>query len=227
MRWRAGSSNADTGRRRGLTVPGAPGTAPRPIRRLPLREVGRKGLHLTSAVVPALLGLGIDRGLLIAVLAALAAGALGVEAARRRSRVVASRFDALFAPLLRSHEHHRVTGATWLLLSFLAAVVLLPRDIAIAALWAAAVGDAAAALVGIPFGYHRGAGAGKSLEGSIACAVTTAVGALFVAGLAPWIAVVAGIVAALAERTSWPHDDNARIVATVGTAAWLCTALAR
>lgn len=208
-------------------VSAAPDAAPRPIRRLPPRELARKGLHLTSAVVPALLGLGVERGLLIAALAALAAGALGVEIGRRRSPVVASRFDALFAPLLRSHEHHRVTGATWLLLSFLAAVVLLPRDVAIAALWAAAVGDAAAALVGIPFGRHRSGRADKSLEGSVACAVATAVGALLVARLAPWIAVVAGVVAALAERASWPHDDNTRIVAIVGAAAWLCTALAR
>jgi dolichol kinase len=208
-------------------APAAPDAAPRTIRRLPAREVARKGLHLTSAVVPALLGLGVERGLLIPALAALAASALGVEIARRRSRVVASRFDALFAPLLRSHEHHRLTGATWLLLSFLAAVVLLPRDAAIAALWAAAVGDAAAALVGIPFGHHRVGHAGKSLEGSAACAVASTVGALFVAALTPWIAIVAGVVAALAERAPWPHDDNARIVAIVGAAVWLCTAVAR
>lgn len=207
--------------------PAAPGAAPRTIRRLPAREVGRKGLHLTSAVVPALLGLGVARQLLLPALAVLAGGALLVEFGRRRSRLVASRFDALFAPLLRDHEHHRVTGATWLLLSFLAAVALFPRDVAIAALWAAAVGDAAAALVGIPFGRHRVGRTGKSLEGSMACALATAIGALFVAALAPWIAIVAGVAAALAERASWPHDDNARIVAVVGATVWLCTAVAR
>ena len=207
--------------------PAAPDTAPRTIRRLPPREAARKGLHLTSAIVPALLGLGVERALLIPALAALAASALGVEIARRRSRLVASRFDAVFAPLLRPHERHRVTGATWLLLSFLGAVVVLPRDVAVAALWAAAVGDAAAALVGIPFGRHRVGRAGKSLEGSAACAVVTAAGALLVAGFAPWIAIVAGIVAAFAERAAWPDDDNARMVAIVGAAVWLCAALAR
>src|SRR5688500_2816151 len=158
--------------------PAAPGAVPRTVRRLPAREVGRKGLHLTSAVVPALLGLGVARQLLLPALAVLAAGALLVEIGRRRSQFVASRFDALFAPLLRDHEHHRVTGATWLLLSFLTAVALFPRDVAIAALWAAAVGDAAAALVGIPFGRHRAGRTGKSLEGSMACALATAIGAL-------------------------------------------------
>jgi dolichol kinase len=207
--------------------PAAPDDAPRTTRRLPAREVGRKGLHLTSAVVPALLGLGVERRLLVAALAVLAASALLVELGRRRSRRVAARFDALFAPLLRAHERQRLTGATWLLLSFLAAVAVLPRDVAIAATWAAAGGDAAAASVGSPFGRHRVGRTGKSLEGSIACALATAIGVLFVAALAPWIALVAAVVAALAERASWPHDDNARIVAIVGAAVWLCTALAR
>lgn len=207
--------------------PAAPGAAPRTVRRLAAREVGRKGLHLTSAVIPALLALGVARELLLPALALLVAGALLVEIGRRRSPLVASRFDALFAPLLRDHEHHRVTGATWLLLSFLGAVALLPRDVAIGALWAAAVGDAAAALVGIPFGRHRVGRTGKSLEGSLACALATVAGAFFVAALAPWIAIVAGVAAALAERASWPHDDNARIVAVVGATVWLCTAVAR
>jgi hypothetical protein len=81
--------------------PAAPGAPPRTIRRLPAREVGRKGLHLTSAVVPALLGLGVARQRLLPALAVLAAGALLVEVGRRRSRLTASRFDALFAPVTR------------------------------------------------------------------------------------------------------------------------------
>lgn len=197
--------------------------AGRRSRQLPAREIGRKGLHLTSVVVPALLAVGTERWLLAAGLAALAGAALVVEIARRRSPSAAGRFAAVFSPLLRRHEHDRLTGATWLLLSFLAAVAILPRDVAIAALWSAAVGDAAAALVGIPFGRRRAGDTGKSLEGSAACAVTSALGALFVGALAPWIAIVAGIVAALAERAPWPHDDNARIVALVGAAVWICT----
>lgn len=207
--------------------PAARDDAARRSRRLSAREVGRKGLHLTSAVVPALLALEVPRGLLIPTLAVLAGGALAVEIARRHSGAIATRFDALFAPLLRPHERHRLTGATWLLLSFLGALVVLPREVAIAALWAAAVGDAAAALIGIPFGRHRAGRGDKSLEGSGACAIVTMVGALFIAALPPWIATVAGIAAALAERASWPHDDNARIVAVVGAAVWACTLAAR
>lgn len=190
------------------------------------RELGRKALHLTSTTVPVLLSLGIGRRVLVPALAVLAGCAIAVEVMRRRSRVVRVRFEALFAPLLRAHEHHRLTGATWLLLAFLGAVLVFPRAVAIAALWAAAAGDAAAALVGMPFGRHRAERSGKSLEGSAACAVVSALGAWSLAALPPWIAVVAGVAAALAERASWPDDDNVRIVAVTGAVVWLCVLVA-
>lgn len=152
-------------------------------------------------------------------LAALLALALVVELLRRRSRAVATRFSALFAPLLRAHETRALTGATWLLLAMTLAVAVLPLAAAIAATWAAAAGDTMAALVGMRWGRHRAAN-GKSLEGSAACALATAVGAATLAQLPLAAATVCGVVAAIAEWLPWPDDDNIRIATLVGAAAW-------
>jgi dolichol kinase len=185
------------------------------------QEAARKAIHLTSAAVPLGLALGVARIIIVVALAALFALALIVEIGRRSSVATASRFMRLFAPLLREHETHSVTGATWLLGAMLAAVAILPRDAAIAASWAVAVGDASAALIGIRFGRHRARESGKSLEGSAACAITTALGALLLAHLSLTESSMLGVVAALAERATWPADDNARIVMLVGASAWL------
>lgn len=185
------------------------------------RELARKAIHLTSVAVPVALALGLPQRIAAWTLGALAVIALLVEWARRSSVDVARAFDRAFAPLLRAHETRALTGATWLLASMCAAVVLFPRDAAIAATWAAAVGDAAAALVGMRFGRHRWARDGKSLEGSAACVIATVVGAWLLAGLSFPLAFTASLVAAVAERLPWPRDDNARLVALVGVAVML------
>jgi dolichol kinase len=185
------------------------------------QEAARKGIHLTSAAVPVGLAFGVARGTIVVALATLFALALVVEIARRSSAAAASRFMRLFAPLLRAREIHSLTGATWLLGAMLAAVTTLPRDAAIAATWAVAVGDASAALIGIRFGRHRARETGKSLEGSAACAITTTLGALLLARLSLIESLLLGIIAAAAERATWPADDNARIVLLVGASAWL------
>lgn len=185
------------------------------------REAARKGIHLTSCAVPALLSIGIAREIVAAVLAALFAIAIVVEVARHRSAAIASRFTRLFAPLLRDRELTHVTGATWMLGALFAAVVFLRRDAAIAATWAVAVGDASAALIGIRFGRRRGATSTKTFEGSAACAIVSAIGALLLARMSVGEAATLGIIAALAERAPGSIDDNARIVTLVGGAAWL------
>lgn len=189
------------------------------------RELARKAIHLSSTAVPIALAVGVERRVALAVLGALALIAVLVEAARAASTTIGARFDAVFHPLLRAHESRRVTGATWLLSAMFGAVLLLPRDAAIVATWAAAVGDAAAALIGMRFGRTRSPRDGKSLEGSAACLLATLAGALLLARIGAGAALLAAMAATVAERLPWPHDDNIRIIAAVGVTMMIAMAL--
>lgn len=189
------------------------------------QELARKTIHLASSAVPIALAVGVERGVMASALGALGVVALIVEAGRALSPPIASRFTALFGSLLRAHESRRVTGATWLIGAMFAAVLLLPREAAIVATWAAAVGDSAAALIGTRFGRLRWARDGKSLEGSAACLLATLAGALLLSRVGAGIALLAALSAMVAERVPWPHDDNVRIVTAVGIV--MATAMAR
>jgi dolichol kinase len=190
------------------------------VRSAPLalrRELVRKGLHLLSAAAPIAYAAGVPRSVVIAVLAALATIAIAVEIARAHLPAMSARVERSIGMLFRDTEHHAWCGATWMLLAFLAAAVLLPAPVAIAAMWAVAVGDALAALVGRWFGRHR-LGTPKSIEGSLACFLATLAGALVLARVGVASSIVAATAATVAEWPRRPLDDNLRIVLAVGCA---------
>ena len=193
------------------------------------RELARKALHLSSAAVPLAYAAGLPRRTLLAGLVALLGVALLVELLRRRHEAVRRAFHRATSPLLRAHEHERWAGATWMLVAYVLVVWLAPRAAAIAATWAVAVGDASAAIVGRSIGRWRVGAHGKSLEGSLACCIATALGAVLVARLGPAVSVAAGVAAAVAEWPGRPLDDNLRVAAAValtvvGVGAWLAAA---
>ena len=188
-------------------------------------ELARKALHLTSAAVPVAYAAGAPRLPLLALLGVLLVIALLVELTRRRVALVRRAFHQATDPLLRAHERERWSGATWMLVAFVLVVWLCPRSTAVAATWAVSVGDAAAAIVGRWLGRRRFGAHGKSLEGSLACCLATAVGALVVARLAPAVAVTAGVAAAAAEWPGRPLDDNLRVAGAVALAVTAAGAL--
>jgi dolichol kinase len=181
------------------------------------RELTRKTIHLLAAAAPLAYAGGAPRSLLLSILGGGAVIAIAVEGGRRASERVQRTLDKAVGHLFRPHEHASITGATWLILGMLAATAILPKPLAIATMWAAAVGDPAAGLVGRTVGRIRVHKQGKSLEGSLACLATTALGAMLLAGLRPSWALFAGITAALAEWPRAPFDDNLRIIVGVGT----------
>ena len=199
----------------------------------PLRvELARKAIHVASTTIPVAYALGLPRPRLLALLAALGVVAVVVELSRARSERVRALFVGAVGALLREHEHRAWSGASWLLAAYALSALLFPRAVAVAAMLAAGLGDAAAAVVGRSVAVaraRRGAAAaatrGKTLAGSVACAVVTFAAALLVAALPPLGAVAAGLAASVAER--WDAgplraiDDNVRVVLAAGGAALL------
>jgi dolichol kinase len=186
-----------------------------PIPALSLRkELARKGFHLLSTVVPVAYAGGAKRAVVIWALAFSLAIALAIEIGRSRSIRTRGVFHNTVGGLLREHEWHGPSGATWLVLALLVAALLFPRNVAIAAMCAVALGDAAAAIVGRALARHSTHR--KSFGGSAACFAASAISARAIAGF-PWAeATIIGILAALAERPRGPLDDNLRIVIAVG-----------
>jgi dolichol kinase len=179
-------------------------------------------LHLSSAVLPVGWGLGLiaPERLRLLLTVALAIAML-VEGARHLSASAGRAFDATFASLLRAHERSGITGATWLAIAMLGAMLAFPPGPAVVALWAVAAGDGAASIIG-RLAAHRSAvpRAGKTIAGSLACALVTVIGALWLTDAKPLVALAIGVLTALAERPRGPLDDNLRVVAAAGIAAW-------
>lgn len=189
---------------------------------LPLRsELARKSLHLATAVLPVGLALGwTNQVTLRIVLTAAALLALAIEVLRNVWPGFATAFSGAFGALLRTHERRGLTGATWLALTMALVLWLAPLNAAIASLWAAAVGDAAAAVVGRSVTRWRGQqGAGKTLAGSLAALIATTLGVLWLTPASALVALLLGAGAALAERPALPVDDNLRIGLAVALAA--------
>lgn len=185
------------------------------------RELARKSIHLLAVVFPLWYAAGATRRAMIIMLSAIVVIALGVELTRSRNRTVRELFGRTVGSLLRSHEVDGLSGATWLALALLLAVVAFPMDVAIAAMWCAAVGDALAAIVGRSIGRVRPGGGTKSLEGSVTCFAATLAGALWIAHLPAAESIVAATGGTLAEWPERPFDDNVRMVTASGVAILL------
>lgn len=179
------------------------------------RELTRKGLHLLSTAIPVSYAAGLPRSSVVWALVAALAIAAAVEIARGRNARARSVFDAGVGPLLREHEWHSLSGATWLIIALLVAAVCFPRNVAIAAMCAVSLGDAMAAIVGRTLA-HASAGQRKSLAGSAACFAASSVAARAIAGFAWREALIVGMLASLAERPRRPMNDNLRIALAVG-----------
>jgi dolichol kinase len=194
-------------------------------------EAARKALHMATVVFPLAYSAGAPSTTLIVLLGLTLTVSVVVELARRRVPAVGRRFDWLFGAMLRANERSAVgrdgraaiTGATWLALALLGAVVLLNRAPAVAAMWCATAGDPAAALVGVWWSNRRrrAAPGRKSIAGSVACALVSFAGLRLLAGFSWPAALGLAAVAVVAERFSAPIDDNIAIVASVGLAASL------
>lgn len=186
-------------------------------------ELARKSIHLATAILPISWAYGFVTAMQVrTALGAAVLVALAVEFARHRGGSFGRGFTARLGAMLRVHEAHALSGATWLAIGMWGAAMLAPAPAAIAALWAAAVGDAAAALVGRSVQRLRARNAGsKSLSGSAAAALAATVGMLWLTPATLPVAAALGAVTAFAEWPRRPGDDNVRVAVAVAAAAVL------
>ena len=180
------------------------------------KEFFRKTIHVSSIILPLSYRyiFHYNRKLTFMVLAPLTIIALVIEIVRLEHKTFKRIFFNIFGIMLRKHEIHNFTGATYLMISAMLCIAFFPSDIAFVSISFLAIGDTLAALIGIPFGKRKILGTNKSLEGSIACFVGTFVFALLF--LNPIVALTGAFVATIAELSRFPVDDNIKIPISSG-----------
>ena len=185
--------------------------------------VPRRLFHFVAGSIVPIAGIFLPEDFMVAGLAVLLAGGLGLEMARFKVDWLNQRLVRWFAPLLKADENRRITGATYMVLAALIAFLLFDTAVAVAALLFLSFGDPTAALVGRRMRGPRLFG--KSPVGTAAFfLVSLAVAAVLVGGagfLYHWGFLVGAAVAALVELASLPPDDNLTIPIAAGAAMHL------
>ncbi|MDP2172907.1 MAG: phosphatidate cytidylyltransferase [Candidatus Cloacimonadaceae bacterium] len=177
-----------------------------------LSETLRKGIHISSLVIPFSYRylLGFNRKLAFYILLAAFIINLTIEFHRFWQKSFKKTFYRIFGLILRRHEMRDFTGATYLIFSAMICVAFFEPLIAFCAMAFVSIGDTFAAIIGINFGKRKFLGMRKSLEGSLACFVSTFIFGLFFLN-SPVQALFGSIAATVAELVNIPVDDNLKI----------------
>jgi dolichol kinase len=178
-------------------------------------EILRKLLHLFALGVPFGI-LYLPRKLAIVLMLSITIGSLAFEILRTRITFVNKLFTGIFGSFLRAEESARFTGATFLFISGSICLIFFEKNVAFIALSFMILGDAAAALIGMNFGKIRIGK--KSLEGSLACAVTCIVfWFFFPAGMSFVKCVAIAVSTAILELLPLKINDNLFVPIVTGT----------
>jgi dolichol kinase len=166
----------------------------------------RKAFHATNAtlIAAALAVVDWPDRMVFTTLGAVVALLLALDLARLTSPRLNAAFFRAFGKLASPREARRIASSTWYALGILIAVALFPRPEAIAGILVLGLADPAAAFVGLTVG--RRPFLGGTLEGSLAFFATSA--AVLAFEYAWPVVLVAALAASVAERRSWPLDDN-------------------
>lgn len=189
-----------------------------------LSETLRKSIHFSSLVIPFSYMYVFDFHRRLAFIYILVAFVLSlvIEFYRLWMKSFGHTFYRFFGMILRRHELRDFTGATYMLFSAMVCVAFFEPLIAFCAMAFLSIGDTFAALVGMTWGKRKFKNSNKSLEGSLACFVST-----FIFGLLaldnPWLALIGALSATVAELIRIPVDDNVKIPIISGLALTLAS----
>ncbi|MBC8377015.1 MAG: phosphatidate cytidylyltransferase [FCB group bacterium] len=193
------------------------------LSKLRSHELIRKAIHLSSSIIPLSYWFFFERHFTLQIVIVLALGFLTADYLRLKSGSIEKLFMRIFGSALRQHEKKNLTGATYVFTGSVVAIFLFPKEIAVPALLILSISDTLAALIGIPFGKHKFLK--KSLEGSTAFFISTAV---ILAIFFPDSIIISLLIAAivtLAEAYPMNLDDNFLIPILSGTLLSLASLL--
>jgi dolichol kinase len=190
-------------------------------------ELVRKLIHLCSLSIP-IVYYFISRDTAILILGILTSVALFIDLGRYFSPSLGKIFYKFFGFLLRKHEvnHDRknLNGATYVLMSALICVIILPKVLFITAFSILIISDSLAALIGRRFGRRKFLS--KSFEGTLAFFISASIVIFFTPkvhyGMMEYIiGFIAAFVGGIIENISFGFaDDNLSIPISIGLTMW-------
>ncbi|MGE5430624.1 MAG: diacylglycerol/polyprenol kinase family protein [Syntrophomonadaceae bacterium] len=195
-------------------------------------EVVRKAIHLFSLSIP-IFYFYVTKQVALYVLFPLTLLSLILDIGRYFSPGLGKLFYFIFGFMLRKHEmdhkKRNLNGATYVLVSALLCVLILPKVFFLTAFSVLILSDSSAALIGRKFGKHKFLF--KSLEGTLAFFVSACLVVIFAPKVAELpaeyiIGFIAVAVGAIAENISYGWaDDNLTIPLSIGLTMWILYAI--
>ncbi|MGD2047526.1 MAG: hypothetical protein PVJ80_09805 [Gemmatimonadota bacterium] len=166
----------------------------------------RKLFHATNGVliVAALTLVDPSERTTVLVLGVVTAALLAFDVVRLTAPRVNEVFFRLFQSLASPREMRGVASSTWYALGILVCALLFERAEVVTGVLVLGLADPAAAYVGRRWGKRPFLGG--TVEGTVVFFVTCATIIALRHGV--WVALPTALVACLAERRSWPLDDN-------------------
>ena len=201
------------------------------MRKINSSEIFRKSIHISSLLIPLLYRylFHYNRKNTFLILLPITVIFIVFDTFRIEHRTFKKFYQNFFGIILRKHELNDFTGAVYVMVSAVICIAIFPGNIAFMALSFLAIGDTMAAIVGIRFGKRKLPGQQKSVEGSIACFLSTFVfGVLFYIfdlqlGLSLVTIMVGAVTATLAEAWHIRFDDNFKIPLLSGMVMYLAS----
>lgn len=177
-------------------------------------ELYRKGIHLSSLTIPAGFMILDPRAVLTGLMGGLLFFAL-FDILRFFGNEDIKRFMGMnFGFLLRPRERKSFSGATTILLAGLLVYSFYEVKVAAASMVIIVIGDIFAALIGRTFGRIRVFS--KTLEGTIAFIISTAIAVQFIPELSSRVAFIGCLTGAIIELLPLPIDDNITVPMVAG-----------
>jgi dolichol kinase len=176
----------------------------------------RKVFHAFNATAVAVAAVILDPSdaLLLGALGGIAVVLLLADLFRLRNDQANRLFFRTFAALASPREARGIASSTWYAIGLVAAFALFSREIGVSSVLVLGLADPVAGYVGRRFG--RRPLLGGTLEGTLTFLAVAAV--ILIARHPAPVALLAAAVSALAERRSWPLDDNLAVPVACGAA---------
>ena len=193
----------------------------------PLVPLARRVFHLVAVTSATLLVFVLPEHAYMLLLGSSALLGLVVDCIRHRLNVLNRLYLGILSPILKQSETTEITGATWFMIAAFFTFYFFGPEVAVPVLIFVAVGDPAAALVGVHFPGRRLWN--KSPAGTVAFVAASlgvwAILSAFSLGAWSWPVVIAAVVAAAVELAPLPADDNLTVPLIAGAVMTLANAL--